>query len=54
LRFLLGIKFKLKITRILAECYFRMHLNSGSISWFCVKDSSDYPFGAEAKKDKNG
>jgi hypothetical protein len=50
----LGIKFKLKITRIVVERYFRMHLNSGFMNWFCVKDSSGYPFGAAAKKDKNG
>jgi hypothetical protein len=31
-----------------------MHLNSGVINCFCVKDSSDYPFEAAAKKDKNG
>jgi hypothetical protein len=50
----LVIKFRLKITRIVVERYFRMHLNSGAMNWFCVKDSSDYPFGAVAKKDKNG
>jgi len=34
------------------ERYFRMQLNLGAMNWFCVKDSSDYPFVAIAKKDK--